>query len=79
MRRAQDRARSALSRKNGICIKTYKIRLVGPFCSRDYFHAFPHCIDLIIEVWKSLNFEKNVKFIILSILFRLKLMETSLG
>ena len=30
--------------------KTYKIRLVGPFCSRDYFHAFPHCIELIIDV-----------------------------
>ena len=30
--------------------KTYKIRLVGPFCSRDYFHAFPHCIELIIYV-----------------------------
>ena len=33
-----------------ISSKTYKIRLVGPFCSRDYFHAFAHCIDLIIEV-----------------------------
>ena len=34
--------------------KTYKIRLVGPFCSRDYFHAFPHCIELIIDVTNTI-------------------------
>ena len=30
--------------------KTNKIRLVGPFCSRDYLHEFADYIDLIIEV-----------------------------
>ena len=30
--------------------KTNKIRLVGLFCSRDYFHEFDYYIDLIIEV-----------------------------
>ena len=30
--------------------KTNKIRLVGLFYSRDYFHEFAYYIDLIIEV-----------------------------
>ena len=30
--------------------KTNKIRLVGLFCSWDYFHEFAHYIDLMIEV-----------------------------
>ena len=30
--------------------KAYKIRLVGLFHSREYFHEIAHYIDLIIEV-----------------------------
>ena len=41
--------------------KTYKIRLVGPFCSRDYFHAFPHCIELIIDV-ASHVYTRNIAY-----------------
>ena len=39
--------------------KTNKIRLVGLFCGRDYFHEFANYIDLIIEVtitfWQKLQ------------------------
>ena len=38
--------------------KTNKIRLVGLFCSRDYFHEFAHYIDLIIEVTITFSWNK---------------------
>ena len=33
-----------------ILSKTNKMRLVGLFSGRDYFHEFAHYIDLIVEV-----------------------------